>query len=59
MTSIEASRMCASAPAVAAVKAAKNANRWGTFAADRYARKHGVPIPMWITALRFEQRRAA
>lgn len=58
MTSTEASRMCASAPAVAAVKAAKNANRWGLFAALRYAIKHGASFAMFDQARKIEERLA-
>lgn len=47
----------ASKQAVAAVRAAKNYDRWGAFAATRYASRHGVSITMLCMALGFEQQR--
>lgn len=49
--------MCASAPARAAVKAAKNEPRWGSYAAARYALTRGATLTMWLTARRIETRR--
>lgn len=49
--------MSASDQAKVAIKAAKNVIRWGRFAAARFALSNGVPLEMWITALRFEDRR--
>ena len=42
----------------AAVKAAKNFDRWGHAAATAYASKRGVSINMLCMALGFEKRRA-
>lgn len=47
----------ASKQAVAAVRAAKNFDRWGAFAATRYASRHGVSVTMFCMALGFEQQR--
>lgn len=49
--------MSASTKARAAVRAAKNYDRWGAFAATRYASRHGVSVTMLCMALGFEQRR--
>ncbi len=48
----------ASKQAIAAVRAAKNYERWGAFAATRYASRHDVPVSMFCMALGFEQQRA-
>lgn len=48
----------ASKQAIAAVRAAKNYDRWGAFAATRYASRHGVSVTMLCMALGFEQQRA-
>jgi hypothetical protein len=50
--------MSASAQALAAVKAAKNAPRWGDYAAMRYAQRHLVPARMYVRALVTEQKLA-
>ena len=50
--------MTARSKALAAVRAAKNYDRWGAFAATRYASRHGVSITMLCMALGFEQQRA-
>lgn len=42
--------MSASPQAIAAVRAAKNRERWGDFATFRYLEKHGVPDNMWSIA---------
>lgn len=42
--------MSASPQAIAAVRAAKNRERWGDFATFRYLEKHGVPDSMWSIA---------
>lgn len=47
----------ATAQAKAAVRAAKNYDRWGAYAATVYASRHGVSITMLCMALGFEQRR--
>ena len=36
--------------AVAAATAARNWNRWGAYAASRYAVKRGVPLSLLVTA---------
>lgn len=48
----------ASKQAVAAVRAAKNYDRWGAFEATRYASRHGVSVTMLCMALGFEKQRA-
>jgi len=48
----------ATAQARAAVKAAKNFDRWGPAAATTYASKRGVSLNLLCMALGFEQRRA-
>lgn len=50
--------MSASPQAIAAVKAAKNAKRWGEFAARRYAERHGA-LKQFLVALGFEWQREA
>jgi hypothetical protein len=44
--------------AVAAVRAAKNFDRWGADAATKYASKHGVSILQFAMALAIETRLA-
>lgn len=45
-------------PSVAAVYAAKNARKWGYWAAMRYAEKHnGGKCSLFLAALDFEMRR--
>ena len=41
----------ASDKALAAVRAAKNFDRWGPFAATRYASRHGVSVIMFCMRL--------
>lgn len=36
--------------ALAAARAARNWNRWGAYAARRYAERNGVPTPLLTTA---------
>lgn len=48
----------ATAQARAAVKAAKNYDRWGAHAATQYASRRGVSMHLLCMALGFEQRRA-
>jgi len=43
---------------MAAIHAAKNAHRWGLFAAMRYAIKRGSTFAQFNIAERFEDRRA-
>lgn len=50
--------MAASPQALAAVKAAKNYDRWGAHAATMYASRRGVSIEMLCMALGAESRRA-
>lgn len=50
--------MKASAKAIAAVRAAKNLNRWGGFAARRYAERHGA-LDMYLKAVGIEWKLAA
>lgn len=50
--------MAASKQALAAVKAAKNAPRWGDYAAMRYAERNNVPDRMYVRALVTEQKLA-
>lgn len=47
----------ATAQAKAAVRAAKNFDRWGAHAATVYASRRGVSLEMLCMALGFEQRR--
>lgn len=47
----------ATTQAIAAVRAAKNYDRWGAHAATVYASRHGVSISMFCMALGFEQQR--
>jgi len=42
--------MSASPQAIAAVRAAKNRERWGDFATFRYLEKNGVSDTMWSMA---------
>jgi len=44
-------------PARAAIYAAKNELRWGSYAAARFALKSGASLSMWLTARRIETRR--
>lgn len=44
--------------AAVAIKAAKNVNRWGLFAAVRFAMKHGATFAQFNIAHEFELRRA-
>lgn len=48
--------MNATNAAKAAVHAAKNSTRWGTFAALRYAIKHGATLGMFDQARKIEER---
>lgn len=48
----------ASKQAIAAVRAAKNYDRWGAYAATVYASRNGVSVSMFCMALGFEQQRA-
>jgi hypothetical protein len=50
--------MSASHQALAAVRAAKNAKRWGDFAAMRFAQRNFVPARMYVRALVTEQKLA-
>ena len=50
--------MAATSQARAAVKAAKNAKRWGEFAARRYAERHGA-LKQFLVALGYEWQREA
>lgn len=50
--------MAASPQALAAVKAAKNLNRWGGFAARRYAERHGA-LALYLKAVGIEWKLAA
>ena len=43
--------------AAIAIHAAKNAKRWGEYAAGVYAIKRGVPFRMIVVAFKFEERR--
>jgi hypothetical protein len=38
-----------------AVHAARNARRWGTYAAARYAARRKVPVTLFLLALRLER----
>lgn len=51
--------MTASAQALAAVRAAKNRNRWGEYAALRYIENHRVPYRMYLLAIVNELAREA
>lgn len=50
--------MNASPQAIAAVRAAKNRRRWGTYATERYLEKNNVPALMWNIARNVERRHA-
>lgn len=47
--------MCASPQALAAVRAAKNFKRWGSFAAAKFLFNRGVPLNMIQHAVRIER----
>lgn len=42
-------------PARAAIHAAKNELRWGSYAAARFALNSGASLSMWLTARRIER----